>query len=33
MSTVIDEAKALQEQIVRDRRWLHQHPELGFDLD
>ena len=33
MSTLIDEAKALQEQIVADRRWLHQHPELGFDLN
>lgn len=32
MGTLIDEAKALQEQIVEDRRWLHRHPELGFDL-
>lgn len=32
MATVTEEAKALQEQIVTDRRWLHQHPELGFDL-
>ncbi|OUP10402.1 M20 family metallopeptidase [Collinsella sp. An2] len=32
MKSVIDEARAIQEQIVADRRWLHQHPELGFDL-
>lgn len=32
MPTILDEARALQDQIVRDRRWLHQHPELGFDL-
>lgn len=33
MSTLIDEAKALQDAIVKDRRWLHRHPELGFELD
>ncbi|MDM8302731.1 M20 metallopeptidase family protein [Collinsella tanakaei] len=32
MKTIIDEAKALQETIVEDRRWLHRHPEIGFDL-
>lgn len=26
------EAEALREDIVADRRWLHEHPELGFDL-
>lgn len=33
MNAVLEEAQGLQEQIVEDRRWLHQHPELGFDLD
>lgn len=32
MSTIIDEARSLQDQIVADRRWLHAHPELGFEL-
>ena len=32
MEGIVEEAKALQERIVEDRRWLHQHPELGFDL-
>ena len=32
MQQIIEEAKALQERIVEDRRWLHQHPELGFEL-
>lgn len=29
---LLKEAKALQEVIVKDRRYLHQHPELGMDL-
>ena len=32
MKQVVEEARSLQERIVADRRWLHQHPELGFDL-
>lgn len=32
MSTVLEEARALQEEIVTDRRWLHAHPEIGFEL-
>lgn len=32
MEQIILEAKALQEELVKHRRWLHQHPEVGFDL-
>lgn len=32
MQEILEEAKALQQTIVNDRRWLHRHPELGFDL-
>lgn len=32
MSTLIDEARGIEETIVADRRWLHAHPEIGFDL-
>lgn len=32
MQYVLDEAKALQSEIVENRRWLHRHPETGFDL-
>ena len=26
-------ALELQDEVVANRRWLHQHPELGFQLD
>ena len=29
---ILNEAKALQEELVANRRWLHQHPELGLHL-
>lgn len=32
MTTILEEAKALEGDIVADRRWLHEHPEIGFDL-
>lgn len=32
MSNLLNEARALQDEIVRDRRYLHQHAELGMDL-
>lgn len=32
MKSIYDEAKALQEQIVADRRYLHQIPEVGMNL-
>ncbi|MEZ7172209.1 M20 family metallopeptidase [Sporosarcina sp. OR05] len=32
MTTILEEAKRYEEQIINDRRYLHQHPELGFDL-
>lgn len=32
MTTVLEEARALEGEIVADRRWLHEHPEIGFDL-
>lgn len=32
MNTIFEEAKALQGDIITDRRWLHRHPEIGFDL-
>lgn len=30
--TALEQAKAVQDQMVADRRWLHQHAELGMDL-
>lgn len=30
--SIMEEARALQDDIVADRRWLHEHPEIGFDL-
>ena len=32
MTTILEEARALEDDIVADRRWLHEHPEIGFDL-
>lgn len=32
MDRIIEEAKALQEELVTHRRWLHEHAEVGFDL-
>lgn len=32
MQTLLQEINALQEQMIDDRRWLHQHPETGYDL-
>lgn len=32
MFDFLDEAEALADQMVADRRWLHQHPECGYDL-
>lgn len=32
MSNLLKEAKALQEEIVKDRRYIHQNAELGMDL-
>jgi len=32
MSDLLTEAKALQDIIVKDRRYLHQNAELGMDL-
>ena len=32
MTSVLEEAKALEGDIIADRRWLHEHPEIGFDL-
>ena len=32
MSDILNEAKTLQEQIVADRRYLHQIPEVGLNL-
>lgn len=29
---LLTQAKALQEELVNHRRWLHQHPGVGFDL-
>lgn len=30
--SIVEEARAIQGEIVKHRRWMHQHPELGFDL-
>lgn len=32
MNWMMEEAKALQDEIVAHRRWLHTHAEVGFDL-
>lgn len=32
MNWIMEEANALQEEIVSHRRWLHSHAEVGFDL-
>lgn len=32
MNWMMEEAKALQDEIVAHRRWLHAHAEVGFDL-
>ncbi|QTD40126.1 M20 family metallopeptidase [Sporosarcina sp. Te-1] len=32
MINLFEESKAYEEQIIQDRRYLHQHPEIGFDL-
>lgn len=32
MFDFLSEATAIKDQIVTDRRWLHQHPECGYDL-
>lgn len=32
MISIIEDIKRHEEQIIKDRRYLHQHPELGFDL-
>ena len=32
MKSLYEEAKALQDQIVADRRYLHQIPEVGMEL-
>lgn len=32
MNTILTDAKALHEEMVRHRRWLHSHAEAGFDL-
>ena len=29
---ILEDAEALADDIVADRRWLHEHPEIGFDL-
>ena len=30
---LLSQAQELQQQLIDDRRWLHQHPDIGFDLD
>ena len=32
MKELLQRAKQLQPELVENRRWLHRHPELGFDL-
>ncbi|WP_270296795.1 M20 metallopeptidase family protein [Eggerthella sinensis] len=32
MTTILEEAQALEGEIIANRRWLHEHPEIGFDL-
>lgn len=32
MGSLLLKAQELQEEIIADRRWLHRHPEVGFDL-
>ena len=30
-SLVLDQARNIRDQIIKVRRWLHAHPELGFE--
>lgn len=32
MNPILDQANAMADQIISHRRWLHQHPGVGFDL-
>ena len=32
MQDFLAEAQGLADRMTADRRWLHQHPEIGFDL-
>ena len=32
MDRLLEEARGLMDQMVEDRRWLHRHPECGYDL-
>ena len=32
MDWILKEAEALQDELVCNRRWLHQHPEVGLHL-
>lgn len=32
MNRIVEDVKQYEEQIIQDRRYLHQNPELGFDL-
>ena len=32
MKELLQRAKQLQPELVENRRWLHRHPELGFEL-
>lgn len=32
MHTILEQAEKIEQQIIADRRHLHQHPELGFEL-
>ena len=33
MNSVLNQANAIKEDIVAHRRWLHQHPGVGFDIE
>lgn len=32
MVSIMQEARAIEGEIIENRRWLHRHPEIGFDL-
>lgn len=32
MKEILDEAKLIEQEIIRDRRYIHMNPEVGFDL-
>lgn len=32
MDTIFEEVGSVESELVEDRRWLHRHPEVGFDL-